>query len=286
MSGELISSDWQAEFRGLLLGTGTNYNIIAISGLGDQPALVTSDRERLRRDGLIAGDDFLQGRSVLLELEIVETASTTFDDALDALMTATAPGQAEQPFVFKIPGIAGGSAARINARPRKRSVPVNMAFHNKLAGVVVELEATDPRIYADVASSEFTTLPSAGGGLNFDLTFPISFGAVSVGGTITAVNAGTYSTPVVFRVQGPCTNPRIENTTTSQTMAIAIDLSANEFLLIDTETRSVLLNGTASRFSLFSGQWWNLDPGTSSVNFRASTDSNATMSMSWRSSWV
>jgi hypothetical protein len=70
-------------------------------------------------------------------------------------------------------------------------------------------------------------------------------------------------------------------------MSFDITIADGDFLWIDTETRSVLLNGTASRFpNKSSNDWIDLQPGVNEITFRASTPSAASMTMSFRSAWV
>lgn len=283
-----VSADWQLEYAGLLMGDGTNYDVVEVVGLGDLPDVAASDRPRLRRHGLHPGDDFMGGRSVTLALEVWADTDAALSDALEALAEATNAGSPEAALEFQLPGVAGGGRRRVLARPRKRSAPLDLSHLHRLARVDVEFFATSPVIQDAVESSETTTLPSAGGGLNFPATFPITFGAVSTGGTIAAVNAGTFPTSPSFRIDGPCTNPRIENVTEGAILALDIELGAGEYLLIDADARTVLLNGTASRYSSLTttSEWWDLQPGTSDVTFRASTTSAATLTVTWRSAWV
>ena len=170
----------------------------------------------------------------------------------------------------------------------RRSLPIGRDFYYGLPLAVVEFYSTDPRIFSAVQGSLTTTLPSAGGGLNFNLGFNATFGAVSTGGTLTAVNDGSFQTSPVIRIDGPATNPRVESITQGKTLQFNITLAAGEFLLIDGEQRTVLLNGTASRYNTLTpaSSWWDLSPGTNEVRFQASTTTAATMTLTWRSAWV
>jgi hypothetical protein len=286
--GDLITGDWEMEVNGLLLGGESPYSIARIDGILDQPETRSADRLRLRRHGMIPGDDFLGGRTVTVTLEVYGEDDAAFADNVHDLGLALAPGEDEAPLVFQLPGVAGGGLRRLYCRPRRRSLPVGLEFFYRMPLAVVEFFATDPRLYDNTESEGLSSLPSAGGGLNFDAAFPIVFGALSTGGTINATNAGTFPTSPTFRIDGPVTNPRIENVTTGQTLSFTGSLAEGEFLLIDTEARTVLLGGTASRYSWIDAdaEWWDLPPGTSEVTFRASTTTEASLTMTWRSAWV
>ncbi|MFN0028411.1 MAG: phage distal tail protein [Acidimicrobiales bacterium] len=143
-------------------------------------------------------------------------------------------------------------------------------------------------IYADTASEGSCSLPSAGGGLSFPLTFPRTYGAVATGGTILAVNAGSFDTGCTFRIDGPAVNPKIESVTAGKTLAINITLLVGEFLVIDTQYRTVLLGGTTSRYSSLdsTSRWFSLAPGTNEIAFRAATSTVASLTAVWRSAWL
>lgn len=286
--GDLVSTDWMCEYNSLAFGGTSPYNIVAITGLASQPGVTTSDRERLRRHGLLPGDDFLVGRSILLEIEVHATSTTTFNDAMQNLLTALIPGNEEQPFVFQVPGLASGLKAQINCRPRKRDIPLDRSYYSSMGRAMIEFYATDPRIYLNLVQYDVTDMAVTGGGWNFNTTFDLDFGIAAMGGIIAAENMGTFSTPLVFRIDGPCVDPVIENSTTGHTLALSYTLNAGEYLLIDTETRSVMLNGTASRYSdlTSTSTWWDLPPGISNIVFRAATTDVAQLTITWRSAWV
>lgn len=285
-AGDLITQDYEVEYQGLLMGGSTAYGIIGIDGLLDLPDVDSGDRQRLRRHGLHAGDDFMGGRSVTVELDIFDTS--TLSATLDALTEATAPGSDEAFLVFQLPGVAGGSKAGIWARPRKRKLPIGEEFYYGIPEAAVEFFATDPRIYSAVSNSEVVGLPSGGPGASFNFTFNLSFGGVSESGTIYLTNDGTFSTPWTARIDGPVTNPSIENVLTGDTLSFNIVVASGDYLLLNSDDRSVLLNGTASRYSSLDAgsSWWELEPGSNEVKFRASTTTAATLTLTWRDAWV
>jgi phage-related protein len=287
-AGDLITQVWQAERDGLLIGDGTDYDIRVIDGLASMPEVRPQDRPLLLRHGSIAGDDYLGERIMTMELDIAESDRDLMATKIDALATAFRTTVEESPFHFRIPGVAGGSKAFINARVRRRDIPIGVEYSRGLATVAFEFHATDPRVYAAAESSDTVGLASTGGGLVFPATFNLSFGAVSSGGDLTVTNAGAFPAPAVFRIDGPCTSPIIENTTVGRSLSFDITLSASEFLVIDTEARTVLLGGTASRYSTLetSSRWYDLEPGDNALDFRASTTTAATLTVTWRSAWA
>jgi hypothetical protein len=283
-----ITADKQVEFSGLALAD--TYEIRSIEGLADMPALRSSDLVVVGRHGIRPGLDYLDGRTVTITLDVYAWSSAEFAAAVQTLRETFQPLEEQNGGVlaFQIPGIADGVAARLKCRPRRLALPLTPVYWADVATATVELFAADPVIYSDTEHEETTTLPSAGGGLEFDLEFDAVFGAVSTGGAIYATNAGSWPADVVIRIDGPAVNPRVENVTTGQTISLDYSLGVGEYLLIDTQDRTVLLNGTASRYSALTDAsvWWQLAPGANEITFRATTSTAATMTLTWRSAWL
>jgi len=286
--GDLITSDWELEYNGLLMGGDTAYSLSTVSGLLDLPDIKSGDQGRLRRHGLHAGDDFLGGRAVTVEFEVYGEDDAAFEAAMESLLDATVPAGPEIGLAFQLPGVADGTKALVYARPRKRSVNMDTSYLYKLPTVTVEFFAVDPRIYSSQESSSAVAVATTSGGLEFDASPDLTFGTTGEGGTFNAENAGHFPAGITFRIDGPCSNPRIVNQTLDKTIEIDMTLAAGEYILVDTADRTVLLGGTASRYSTLTAdsEWFDLGSGDNDIKFRASTSSGATMTATWRSAWV
>jgi hypothetical protein len=279
---------YQMSYAGLVVGDGTAYELAEIDGLGDMPELRTSDRTRLRRHGELPGDDFLAGRSLVLTLEVFGADDPSFQAAVDALKAAFAPGNPEAALVLLVPGIAGGGQRRLNVRPRKLDLPVDVdRFFYRQPIAQVQLDATDPRIYDDTQQSVVTPLAATPTGHTWNNTWNLSWGTAGVSGSIFATNTGTFPTPPTFRIDGPVTNPSIENTTYGFTLAFNITLGSGEFLDVDSDARTVLLGGASSRYStLTRADWFDLAPGVTEIKFRGTTTGAPQLTATWRSAWL
>lgn len=287
-AGDLITTDWEMEFRDLLMGGATEFNILEISGLLSMPEIVSADQSRLRRHGLRAGDDFLAGRSITVRLEVYGSDEAAFTTAIQNLKTALRPGIDEAPLVFQLPSVGGGAKVRVNARVRNVDWPVTLNHFFRKDEILVEFYSTDPRLYANAISSDSATLPTAGGGLTFDATADFSFGATSTGGELTLTNAGAWQTPVVFRIDGPVQTPRIIHNGLNQELELDLTVATGDYILLDSESRTVLLNGTASRYSDLTSdsRWFDLEPGDNQISFRGATTAAGSLAATWRSAWV
>lgn len=287
-AGDLITSDWEMEVNGVLLGGETAFSISQITGLLDIPDISSGDQARLRRHGLHPGDDFMGGRSVSIDFEVYADTSSDFSSAITSIMEATVPGQPEVALAFQLPGVAGGGKRVLYCRPRRRNIPIGERFFHRVPTASVQFDATDPRIYSASLSTATTSVATSSGGLTFDHTGNFTFGSGGESGSIVAVNSGTFDTGVTFRIDGPCTSPFIENQTTGDVLELDLTIAEGDYVLLNSEARTVFLNGTASRYSSLTtaSKWFSLAPGNNSLVFRASTSSGATLSTSWRSAWI
>ena len=285
--GDLISGDWQMELGDLLVGDGTDYDIRVINGLASLPEVRPQDRPLLLRHGSVAGEDYLAERIFTVEFDIVESSSATLSTLLDSLSEAWRSTVAERTLAFQIPGVAGGAKGQVYGRVRRRDIPIGVEFSRGVAEVAFEFHCTDPRIYAVSESSGSVGVASTGGGLTFNAGFDLTFGSVSTGGDLNLVNAGTFDAPVSLRIDGPCTDPQVENVTAGKTLTLNTTLGSGEYLLLDSKDRTVLLGGTASRYFVLdpTSEWWDLLPGTNAINYLASSDSGSTLTVTWRSAW-
>lgn len=286
--GDNITQDWQMERGTLLVGDGTDYDIRVISGLASLPEVRPQDRPLLLRHGSVPGLDYLGERTFVVEFDVVDETESSLSTKMQALSTAFQNDEEEAELAFQIPGVANGVKAIVYGRVRQRNVPVNLQYAYGSAEAAFQVVCTDPRIYSQVVNSSSVGLASTSGGLTFNATPNFSFGAVSTGGELTVSNAGNFDAPATFRIAGPCTSPVIENVTLGKSLSFDITLSASEYLLIDSESRTVLLNGTASRYSTLNttSRWFDLAPGSNVLDFRAATATSSTLTVTWRDSWA
>jgi len=255
-------------------------------GLLDLPEIRTSDANKLRRDGVWPGDDFAGAKIFTLSGTVVaELSHDTLDTLLEQFTAAMTHGQ-EDDLVFWLPGIYGGQQRRISARPRRRSITLDEASRGMVAWAV-EFHASDPRVYEEDIHEGTSTLPTAGGGLQFSLVFSLVFGAVSTGGSIDAPNDGTAPAPVWARIDGPCANPVLLLANTGEYLSFNISIAAGDWLEVDFANHTAMLNGTASRFAnIVNHGWWMLQPGDNEIQFRASTQTTALLTVRWSSAWM
>lgn len=150
----------------------------------------------------------------------------------------------------------------------------------------VQWQALDPRQYDTALTSTVVNLPLTSGGWVFPWTFDWTFGGGSAGGVVFATNSGSAPAPWTARFDGPLVNPAITHQELGLTLLFNITLAAGEFLIIDSNSRTVLLGGTASRYStLAQPNWFDLSPLTSNtIRFNAASGTG-TLTFSYRNAW-
>jgi hypothetical protein len=281
-----LSADWQLSYNGLVVGTSTDYDVVAVDGLDGLPELRTSDTVRPSDHGMFAGRDLAAGRTIELTLEIYGATDGAFRTNVDALGVATLLRDDELALAFKLPGFTDDR--QVFCRPRRRSLPLDLNYSSRLAPAIVQFFATDPRIYAATETVLGVGLPAASGGLAWPLVWPLSWGTAT-SGTVSADNAGTFPTRPVVRFDGPLTGASIENVTAGKTFRFKTSfvIAAGEYVEVDFNDHTVLLNGTASRYSQVASnsQWWEIAPGANEVRL-GGVSGSGTADITFRSAWI
>jgi hypothetical protein len=148
----------------------------------------------------------------------------------------------------------------------------------------IALTAPDPRRYAVGITRAETGLPSTSGGLSLPVSLPVSIGATVTSGVLSATNDGNMGTRPTLAVYGPVAPFALTHRGTGQTLRFHESVPAGRFLLLDTDRRRALLDGTAGR--RVTGSWFEYGPGINEVAFTAATyDPDARLVSEHRSAW-
>lgn len=130
-----------------------------------------------------------------------------------------------------------------------------------------------------------TGLPTQTGGLAFPVVFPAVFDADVVTGIVEITNRGTAPPPVTVKIHGPASDPIIR-TGDGQSMPFKITLDEGQFLEVNLDRRTVMLNGQASRRSALRGGWATLRPGANVLMFDAASYNPGTrITVDWYDAW-
>jgi phage-related protein len=111
--------------------------------------------------------------------------------------------------------------------------------------------------------------------------------AADQGGKIYVVNAGNGIYYPTARINGPVLNPALRNNTLGKDLRFTIELAAGDYLDIDFKRKTVVDKTGLNRYSIKSGDWWHLQPGTNEIRFLADAyDASAFVNFYWRDSWL
>ncbi|MET9617121.1 hypothetical protein [Kitasatospora indigofera] len=260
--------NWTCEYGGLLMGAPDSaISLVQVDGLLTLPEVRTSDLVLVQRDGLWAGDDYLNGRAVTLTVEVYGRDQTEFATALAGLQAAFRAGRAELPLRFRFPGLAGGRTAWVRVRPRKRSAPLDLNFAYGVCNVAIELYATDPKIYADSSRAVPVTTSLT------PPTDPVS--RFTVVGSVPAK-------PVIDIPYA--TNPRITDDVTDAFFA----LTYSGRVRIDSAKQTVIgsMNEDISSLVVEGSTWPEYEYGEHHLRLTADDTAVVTAEVSWVEAWT
>lgn len=278
-AGDLITQPWQVELNGLLMGDNV-YKVRSFDPWA-APVVRPSENPRAQAHGMFSGRDWLGERLVQLELGMLSATYVDEQAARRALAGAWQPaGEGETDVLVWMED--DGARYCLFGKPRLADTRVEPRLYS-----VCRFIATDPRIYSATVSTASASLPTASGGLTFPAAAPFVFGSAGSGGSIAATNSGTFETPWTATFTGPLVAPTLTHTGQGKTLSFTGTLAAGETLVLDSVEKTVLLNGTASRYSWLAAtsQWFTLPAGANALQFGGASGTG-TCSVSWRSAWL
>ncbi|NBE80305.1 phage distal tail protein [Micromonospora rubida] len=276
-------SEGQVQVRDLVMGPGTPYSVQAGFNPWAQAARVDQSDRRSWDHGSWSGAEWRD--EVVVPVPVLVQAGDRsvagWMTAQQALAAAFAPSHTD----IELRWCLGGVEYVMFGRPRVVE-PDPSLIGLGMAYTRCAFAALDPRIYGaeQVAS---TLLPSSSGGLVWPVAWPETWPAVVTSGRIQASNEGRAPTRPRLVIYGPVEGPRVTLVDTGQTLAWDLTLTAGQWLDVETDRRTSLINGQVSRSGqMTSREWFELPPGTTEIAFNASVHNpDAALSVAWRSAW-
>jgi hypothetical protein len=271
-------------YNTLAFGPGTPFAVESVGGLEDMPTIRVQDSPRPADIGYFKGQDLLDGRVITLGFGI---------HAVDQFDLATQKSLFQNAFLVSGDEIAlyvYNSTRLINCRCRKRHFSYDAQRVARIEEALVELFASDPKLYDAYLQQAVVGLPVVLGGATFNALFNLAFGSSGAGGQVGVTNSGNFAARPVITIAGPVDNPIVANLSTGKSLALTISLSATDVLVIDMDARTIILNGSASRRSAMNSgsQWWDIPPGVNTLRFsnNGAYQAAANCTFAFRSAWV
>ena len=274
-------------FNGWLFGgPGQGVQVLKVEGLEDLPDLRSQDSDRGFADGMFSGNDFLAGRTITFTLQMMNDSAGTMATYLAQLKTNMQYQRNGTGLLQMM--LPGRPVQRINGRIRRRSIPLDPDYALGRTIATVQLFCPDPRIYDDAISAAML-LPGSNVGRVYNRVYPLVYTTV-IGGTSGALafpNTGNVTVYPTFTISGAVSGPSILNQATGQYLKINASLSATDVLVIDTDLRSITLNGNPARNLLDNAsQWFGFPPGSTTVAIIADTNTSGSCVVAYRNGSV
>lgn len=292
--------NYRFAFNDFEFGGGNSvYQIMTVDGLEDLPVIRNQDDNRGYQDGMWTGRDFLSGRTIVFVMTIRGDSNYSMNYYLDLLQANLVPQQQGTGLLqFQLPG---SDLQRINARVRRRSLTINTEYSSGLATATYEFFCPDPRYYDDTLRTTDLINATAVAGRTYNrvYTYPptaptnnpyedgMYFGG-GAGSPNLINNDGWTATYPIITIQGPCINPKVTNVTQGLFLQVDTTLGTADELVLNTDLRTVTLNGVSRRALLNNAStWFAAPPGTSYWTFTATaTDGNTACVVSWRNAYI
>lgn len=261
-----------------------------IQGL-EAPSIRLPSFERPNVDGAFVPNQLYGGRAISLEGRVSGGGNVlTYRSRRRTLENAARiyrPGGALSPITFKFKTMDDLELQAL-VYVRKLNFPDRLLAGGSYS---LDLYAPDIRLLSQELHSQQLNIFS-GGGMAIPLEIPVN---MSSGGSIETVinNAGDISSFPLITIYGTIEDPTLSNQTTGESFSLDYTLSsADEFITIDVETRTVLYYADQNTAPVnirqyFSGDWFDIEPGNNSIKLVvANTSDTGFAIIRWRDAFL
>lgn len=245
-----------------------------LEGLTGLPNIRSTSGVNAGADGGWTSAQFFDARLISIKCVIADQNPATVEQKRRELMSLLALGKAN-PLEIRFT-TESGNAYTINARVTGVTAPLGQIL--KKQDVLIQLRADDPLIYAyneegGTVATLLVQQPS--GGFEIPFTIPLTINGGE--GYTSVVNSGTEAVYPVIELTGPLHNPSVVNQTGNQIIELDnLTMSASDKVVINTQTRTVTLNG-ADVYDLLSedSSFMTILPGENIMALNSDTTSDA-----------
>jgi len=268
---------------------GSEWIVNKTDGFLDGAPSTLATTQKIWSHGVFTNQPFYGGRVVSLEGYVRGTTTENAIISWDALKRAISIDSQDV--------IVDWRGYKRLLRGKQSGQPLVEWFDRYTLKFSLEFTSNTPFLYsARGALYGSTYLPHTNGGMTFPYTFEgdgmvndWGFPEASTSGSITLNSYGTASSPVTITISGYVVNPRIEHRQTGAVLALNYTIPAGETVVLNGETREVLINGKIpSQQIVSSRQWFTAGPGENTFMFSADDgdQGTATISAEMREAWL
>ena len=222
--------------EGWLVGTPVDGLDVPIYSMGSYP--------RSGEDGIVISSMYSRERRIIIPGLIQASCASELSEKRRLLAVRTMPDRdvngSLQSKTLRI--VRGSEDYTVFVQSSKLLMPATMPTSCQYQ---LDLIAEDPNIYSTSSKSGIAT-KSTGGSFSIPFSIPFSF-VGGVDGSVAVTNSGDVSTFPTITLNGPLTNPRILNETTGRFIQINETINMGEYIIINTQNKTVLLNGSSNK---------------------------------------
>lgn len=151
--------------------------------------------------------------------------------------------------------------------------------------------AFDWRFYSQELFTDSTPITTGLGGTPIPTPVPMTLAGSSGTPTLIIDNGGNEITHPVLRVYGPGTDFVVQNLTTGQQINLNTTLPAGQYIEIDCNARTILLNGTSNVYGVMEyndADFFYLEPSENEIYFNATSGTSAEteLEVDWRDAFL
>lgn len=282
-----VDLTWQLSSTGFILnddptGYGDPFvDVTNVAGFDSAPARATK-RDHEGVDGGFMDAEFETGRDIAITGTLFTNGANVMS-TLDALKANWAPSPTLQQLYFMTSDVG---LRYLNVKPLGVAYNLDTALRVGVCDVVFTCYAEDPRFYDNFTNSYTLQIGATiFTGFAFPFGFPLSFGGVSTTNDgVFVPNGGNRPAPVTMTINGPVTNPTIINDTTGDTMSFSATIASGQSLVINSYYKTVTLNGANRRTWMQQNGWFDLQPGSNFIRFRA-TGGSGNLVLQYNNAW-
>lgn len=263
--------EYQYEDSGILLNGSVSLPFIdvqKVTGL-DLPPIEAGEIDYDSQNGGFIYARFVTARTIVID-GILYANPSTIDQTLQSLRANFLPDDTDQPFYLRDAGL---TQQYIMCKPIGLKYDVDKLRNYGACNIQIQLKAGDPTRYIDKADTAMVA------GTNYSLT-----------------NNGNVITWPRLVTTGPFSEMAIVNNSTGDTVGFVYTADADDDIVLDFKTRSLLINDVNASGLLTSIGWWPLRPGVTeyfkvfsvgtNVMVNPDTESNYTTGYAVGANWT
>lgn len=244
---------------------------------------------RVEADGTFDHTAYFGARAVVASILAFAAPGVSVEDRLDAVRRYLRPWAR---FALHWTPVGSTVPRRIVVRVNTHDVVISDPRY-----VQTTLALVAPSGLMESVDEHTVTLSPAAIGVELGRTYNLTFNRVypaSTGGPSEVIvhNAGTAATLWRAQLYGPCTDPKLFNNTSGQTLAFTgLTLPRGVYVELVPEDHTAYLNSDPTlsvydRLTLDS-TWWSLESGDNRIAFAPSAfDTGAVAVITWRDAWL